>query len=389
MQGFSYRSPTRIEFGPGAVERIGDLFDHERPSTVLQVSSGDYPEELGISDAVLRAASARGITVVTDSGAEPNPKIEPVRRLVGLARREGVDLVLAVGGGSAIDTAKAVALGVPHDGDVWDFFAGTARPRRALPVGVVSTLPGSGSELSDCAVIQNGDRKVFLESDLILPRFAVVDPAYSLGVPAPYQASAVADMTAHLLEVYATDTTPVDVTDRLIEASFASLLTYGRRAVERPGDVDARAELHMLSLVTHNDGFLANGRLADWVGHKIEHEISGRYGLIHGEGMAVVTPAWIRFVAARKPRKLVQFAHRVFKVDVFDRTDEDVVTLLAERLEAFYRSLGLRTRLAEHGIGAEAIPGLAARATHGGTRTLGHYVTLDAADVGELLAHAL
>lgn len=389
MLPFHYLSPTAIDFGVGSISKLADRLSEVAPSSVLLVSTGDYPEKLGIADHVRQVADRIGAALAVDYGAQPNPKADHVRDLIALAREHHVDFVLAVGGGSAIDTAKAVALGVPYDGDFWDFFTGEATPNKALGVGAISTLPGSGSELSDCAVIQQGKDKIFFESDALLPRFAIVDPSYALSVPQHYQSAAIADMSAHMLEVYATDVTPVDVSDRLIEACFSSLLTYGRKVVADPKNVDARAELHMLSIVTHNDGFLANGRLADWVGHKIEHEISGLYGLVHGEGMAVVTPAWIRYVADRKPAKLVQFASRVLRFDVFDSEPREVVNHLADALEAFYRELGLRTRLGEHGIKRETLHEIASRATHDNTRIIGNYLSLNTDDVVALLEYAL
>lgn len=390
MQPIDYLAPTRFVLHDHALDALEDVLSRFEITTLLWVSSGDYVDRLGIADRIDEIAKARGFRVIADRSAEPNPKIGPVRALVDLARREHVDLVVGIGGGSSIDTAKAVALGARHDGDVWDFFEGNATPApsKVLPVGAISTLPGTGAEASDCAVIQNGERKVFFEDDAILPRFAVSDPSWSLTAPYFYQAAAIADMSAHLLETYATDV-PADATDRLIEASFASLVNQGRRFIDDPADASTRAELHVLSVITHNDGFLNNGRLADWVGHKVEHELSGLFGLVHGEGMALVTPAWVRYVADRKPAKLVQFASRVFGIDAFGSSGRLAVRRLADELEAFYRALGLRTRLPEFDIPESAIGEVARRATWDGERPVGHYLTLGTDEVATLLRNAL
>lgn len=389
MQPIDYLAPTRFVLRDHALDALDDVLSRFDITTLLWVSSGDYADRLGIAARIDRIAKDRGLRVLADRSAEPNPKIGAVRSLVDLAKREGVDFVIGIGGGSSIDTAKAVALGARYEGDVWDFFDGRATldPSQVLSVGAISTLPGTGAEASDCAVIQNGERKVFFENDAILPRFTISDPAWSLTAPRFYQAAAIADMSAHLLETYATDVT-VDTTDRLIEASFASLINQGRHFIDDPTDAHTRAELHILSVITHNDGFLNNGRLADWVGHKVEHELSGLFGLVHGEGMALVTPAWVRYVADRKPAKLVQFASRVSGIDAFDSTGRQTVRHLADELEAFYRALGLRTRLPQFEIPDSAIAEVARRATQDGARPVGHYLTLGTDEVAELLRYA-
>ncbi|MFT8530632.1 iron-containing alcohol dehydrogenase [Bifidobacterium aquikefiri] len=389
MQDFEFHEPTRTIFGRDALDQLSKVLLQLRVHSILAVSGVTYPEELGIQAKVTAVCDEQGIDLIWSDEVRPNPRLELVHQLVDTAREHNVDLVIAVGGGSSIDTAKTIALGVPYEHDVWDFFQRKAVPVTALPIGVISTIPGSGSEQSDCAVIQEGRNKVFFENPLILPNFTIINPEFSRSVPTVYQSSAIADMTAHLLEVYATDEAPVDVTDRLIEASFTSVLIYGRKVIRDPQDVAVRSELHMLSAVTHNDGILGKGRIPDWVGHKIEHEISGLFGLIHGEGMSVVTPAWMRFVAARKPDKLVQFATRVFHIDAVSWTDAEIVEIAAAELEAFYRELGLHTRLSEHGISRTDLEDIAFRATQDGSILLGNYLQLNTADVVELLEYAL
>ncbi|MFT8705104.1 iron-containing alcohol dehydrogenase [Bifidobacterium aquikefiricola] len=389
MQAFEFHEPTRTIFGRHALDQLSSVLLQLHVNSILAVSGTTYPEELGIRTTVAAVCDELGIDLIWSDEVRPNPRLELVHRLIGTAREHHVNLVIAVGGGSSIDTAKTIALGVPYHNDVWDFFQRKAVPATALPIGVISTIPGSGSEQSDCAVIQEGKNKVFFEHPLILPTFAIINPEFSRSVPTVYQSSAIADMTAHLLEVYATDEAPVDVTDRLIEASFTSILIYGRKVIRDPEDVDVRSELHMLSAVTHNDGILGKGRIPDWVGHKIEHEISGLFGLIHGEGMSIVTPAWLRFVASRKPDKLVQFATRVFHIDAVSWTNAEIVEIAAAELETFYRELGLHTRLSEHGISQSDLEKIALRATKHGSILLGNYLQLNTADVIELLEYAL
>ncbi|MFT8356789.1 MAG: iron-containing alcohol dehydrogenase [Bifidobacterium aquikefiri] len=234
MQDFEFHEPTRTIFGRDALDQLSKVLLQLRVHSILAVSGVTYPEELGIQAKVTAVCDEQGIDLIWSDEVRPNPRLELVHQLVDTAREHNVDLVIAVGGGSSIDTAKTIALGVPYEHDVWDFFQRKAVPVTALPIGVISTIPGSGSEQSDCAVIQEGRNKVFFENPLILPNFTIINPEFSRSVPTVYQSSAIADMTAHLLEVYATDEAPVDVTDRLIEASFTSVLHIWSQGDPRP-----------------------------------------------------------------------------------------------------------------------------------------------------------
>lgn len=212
---------------------------------------------------------------------------------------------MAVGGGSAIDTAKAVALGIPYEGDVWDFFEKGGIPQQVLPIGVIATLPASGSETSNAAILSNGEWKLGFEDNKIIPRFAIMNLEYTLGLPEFQTAAGVADILSHLLERYFSEIEHTDVTDYLIEGGVRALLINGKRLKENPRNIDARAEIQWLATIAHNN-LLDTGRIGDWGSHRIEHELSGQYGITHGEGMAIVLPAWIRYAAKVKPYKLSQ-----------------------------------------------------------------------------------
>lgn len=375
MVDFEYYNPAKIVFGEKSVDKIGDLIKENGATKLLLVYSGDFIKTLGIFDAVKNAAAENGIEFYENGNVVPNPSVDLVRELVLEGKKNGVDFVLAVGGGSSIDTAKAVALGIPYDGDVWDFFEKGVSPEKVLPIGVISTLPASGSETSNAAIISNKEWKLGFEDNRIIPKFAIMNPAYTLGLPAFQTAAGVADILSHLLERYFSDVKNTDVTDYLIEGAVRALLVNGRRLVKNPQDLNARAEIQWLASIAHNN-LLDTGRIGDWGSHRIEHELSGQYGITHGEGMAIVFPAWVRYISRIKPWKLAQLNVRVFGADVYNNTEEENAYALADVLENFFKELGLHTRLSGLNIDNSHFDEMAKRATRNGS--VGHYVPLDA-----------
>ncbi len=317
MVNFQYYNPAKIVFGQGAEKELPRLLKEEKVTSLLMVYSGEFIKELGIYSAVRNACRELGIEFHENGNVVPNPSIDLVRDLSSLGKKENIDFILAVGGGSSIDTAKVAALGIPYDGDAWDFFGKGAVTSKVLPVGVISTLPASGSETSNCAILSNGEWKLGYEDDRIIPKFAIMNPEYTLKLPAFQTACGVADILSHLLERYFSDALHTDVTDYLIEGAVKALLVNGERLVKYPDDLNARAEVQWLASVAHNN-LLDTGRIADWGSHRIEHELSAQYGITHGEGMAVVLVAWTKFAAEEKPRKLAQLATRVFGIDPYN-----------------------------------------------------------------------
>lgn len=382
MVNFQYHNPAKIVFGRGAEQELHRLLQEENVSSLLMVYSGDFIKELGIYSAVEEICRDLGVAFYENGSVVPNPSIELVRQLVKEGKETGVDFVLAVGGGSAIDTAKAVALGIPYDGDVWDFFDKGIAPEQVLPTGVITTLPASGSETSNCAILSNQQWKLGFEDDRIIPKFAIMNPEYTLGLPAYQTSCGVADILSHLLERYFSDVKHTDVTDYLIEGAVQALLINGERLMSNPKDLDARAEIQWLASVAHNN-LLDTGRIGDWGSHRIEHELSAQYGITHGEGMAVVLVAWTQYVAKVKPWKLAQLAVRVFHVDSFHYSEEQQAEILSKKLKEYFVSLHLKTTLSELGIGEEHFEQMAERATRNGP--VGHYVPLDARGFQEVL----
>ncbi len=386
MIGFTYYNPAKIVFGEGSERKLADLLREHKVTSLLLVYSGEFVKTLGIHDAVLDAVKELGIAFSESGEVVPNPSIELVRKLVAQGRRDHVDFVLAVGGGSSIDTAKAIAIGIPYDGDVWDFFEKGVSPASVLPIGVIATTASSGSETSNAAILSNGEWKLGFEDDRIIPKFAIMNPRYTANLPAYQTAVGVADVLAHLLERYFSDELHSDTTDFLIEGAIRALLVNGDRLIADPTDINARGELQWLASVAHNN-FLDAGRRADWGSHRIEHELSAQYNITHGEGMAVVLVAWTKYMAERKPWRPALLAARVFGADTFLYSEKERAYILAGELERIFRKLSLRTTLTELGIDDRDFEIMAKRATRNGT--VGHYLPLTAEAITDILKLAL
>ncbi|MBR6804294.1 MAG: iron-containing alcohol dehydrogenase [Paludibacteraceae bacterium] len=386
MISFEYYNPAKIVFGEESEKNLKGLLESYNVKSLLLVYSGDFIKTLGIYSVIEDAVNELGIKFSENGNVVPNPSVELVRELVKQGKKDNVDFVLAVGGGSSIDTAKAVALGIPYDGDVWDFFEKGVSPKEVLNIGVIATTASSGSETSNAAIISNGEWKLGFEDDRIIPKFAIMNPKFTAGLPRFQTFVGVADVLSHLLERYFSDAKNSDTTDYLIEGAIKALLLNADRLIENPQDVNARAEVQWLASVAHNN-FLDAGRIADWGSHRIEHELSAQYGITHGEGMAIVFTAWTKYAAEVKPWRLALLASRVFGVDAYDYTEKERALKLSEILEAFFKKIGVKTRLTELGISDKDFDTMAKRATRNGA--VGHYIPLDAKAFTEVLKLAI
>ena len=343
----------------------------------------------GLLDRVKGALEAAGIGFTDFGGIKPNPTDDRVYEGIGLVRSSGIDGIVAVGGGSAIDTAKAIACGVPYDGEFWDFYAGLAVVEQALPVGVVLTIPAAGSEGSGNSVITklDGMHKISLRTDWALrPKFACLNPELTFTLP-PYQtASGIADMMAHIFERYFSTTEGVGVTDRVAEGVLQAIIAEAPKVMAKPDDYDARANIMWCGTLAHN-GICGTGRKEDWVSHFMEHELSAVYGVTHGAGLAVITPAWMTFMATHRPSKIAQFARRVFHVDTID--DRLAALEGISRLRAFYSSLGLPVTLAGLGIENPDFDLLVSKLHENKGDEFGGYYRLTKAETREIYGLAL
>lgn len=386
MIGFEYYNPAKIVFGEDSEKKLKSLLSQHKVSSLLLVYSGDFIKTLGIYDVITDAVKELGIKFSESGEVVPNPSIELVRKLVAKGKEDKVDFVLAVGGGSSIDTAKAIALGIPYDGDVWDFFDKGVTPEQVLGIGVIATTASSGSETSNCAILSYGEWKKGFEDDRIIPKFAIMNPKYTVNLPSYQTFVGIADVLSHLLERYFSDEKYSDTTDYLIEGAIRALLVNADRLIEDPTNINARAEIQWLASVAHNN-FLDAGRSADWGSHRIEHELSAQYNITHGEGMAIVFTAWTKYIADIKPWRLALLASRVYGKDPYDYSEKERALLLSDELEKFFKKLGIKTHLSELGIDDKDFEVMAQRATKGGN--VGHYVPLDSQKIVEILKIAL
>ncbi len=385
MNDFVFRNPTKIVFGRKAEERVGEESRAVSSKVLLHYGGGSI-KRTGLHDRLMRSFAAAGVSVTELPGVKPNPRLSLVREGIATCREKGIGLVVAVGGGSAIDSAKAIAAGVPYAGDVWDFYEGRAEPREALPVGTVLTIPAAGSEASTGSVITNeeGGYKRAFNSELIYPRFSLLDPELAFTLPPEQVANGAADIMAHLMERYFTNARPVELTDRLIEGTLLTVIEAAPRVLARRDDYDAWAELMWSGTIAHNN-LLDTGREGDWGSHLIEHELSGAYDIAHGAGLAAVFPAWMKFVLSHDPARFLQFAVRVWGVDQSFQAPGRSALAGISRLEAFWSSLGLATRLSGLGIGAERLDEMALKCTGGGTAKVGNFVKLGKEEVLSIL----
>ena len=345
----------------------------------------------GLIERVKQSLAAAGIGVVELGGVKPNPRDTLVYQGIELCRKEGVDFILAVGGGSSIDSSKAIAMGVPYEGDFWDFYCGKAAIQAALPVGTVLTIAAAGSEGSgDSVVTREADGlKRGTGSDLIRPRFSILNPELTCTLPAYQTACGATDIMAHVFERYFTNTQEVEITDRLCEAVLLTMVKETPRVIAQPDLYEARANIMWAGTVAHTN-IVGVGREQDWNSHGIEHELSALYDCAHGAGLAVIMPAWMEFVYQHDVMRFAQIAVRLWGCQM-NFAHPDVTALEGIRcFRRFLHSIGMPVNFAELGAKEEDIPKLVEKFGIGDGRT-GGFVHLSAADIAEIYriaAHA-
>ena len=384
MLNFDLYMPARIVFGRDTQKKIGKLIKPHAKKILLHYGGGSIKKS-GLYDEVTASLSENGIDFVELGGVVPNPRLSLVQEGIALCKQEKVELILAVGGGSVIDSAKAIAMGVFHEGDVWDIFDQGLKIKKALPIAIVLTIPAAGSESSGDTVISNEEtgRKYGYGSPRLRPLVSVINPELFYTLPKNQIANGVADMMSHIFERYFTNTTHVDLTDALCEATLKTIISNAPKLLDNPRDYDAWAEIGFAGTVAHN-GLLGMGREQDWACHGMEHELSAAYDVAHGAGLAVLTPAWMRYVYKDNIDMFVQFAVNVMGVQKGFRDKEELVLEGIARLQAFYRRMGLPQSLAELGIDDKQLESMAQKASNfslGEEEPLGGFRKLRWADV--------
>lgn len=384
MENFTYCTPTKYVFGRDAESHAAEELKNINVGRVLVVYGGGSVIRSGLLARVISILDNAGIFHRELGGIQPNPTDPKVREGIGMCRRDKIEGLLAVGGGSVIDTAKAIAAGVPYDGDFWDFWAGKSVITEALPVGVLLTIPAAGSEGSGNSVITllDGLHKISLRTDYWLrPKFALLNPELTFTLPPEQTAAGIADMMAHIFERYFSPTADVEITDRVSEGVLKAIIEEAPKVMADPCDYQARANIMWSGTLAHN-GICGTGRKEDWASHAMEHEISAVYGVTHGAGLAVVMPAFMTFMAAHAPAKGAQLARRVF--DVVEPDDRKAALEGIERLKTFFASLGLPLTFSQLGIENPDVELLVRKLHENKGEIIGGYYPLGAKETAEI-----
>lgn len=377
MENFTFCSPTNFVFGKGTEEKVGELCCEYGAKKILIVYGGGSVVRSGLLDRVKDSLTKAGLVYTELGGVKPNPEDDKVREGIKMVREEGIDFLLPVGGGSTIDTAKGIACGALYDGDFWDFYVGKSVIQKAMPLGVVLTIPAAGSEGSGNSVITNIStmQKLSLRCpDHLRPVFSIMNPELTFTL-SPYQtACGICDMMVHIFERYFTNSEAVGISDRLCEGILESIMEEAPKVMADPENYDARANLMWAGNIAHN-GTCGIGRIEDWSSHFIEHEISSMYGVTHGAGLSVIFPAWMEFTSKTNPSKAKQLSIRVLGVSP-NYLNDDVIALGVNKLREFWKSLGLPVTMHELGVDNPDIDALVRNLHANKGEIIGNYVPL-------------
>lgn len=389
MLDFNFYTPTYFEFGRGKERMVGELIQRFGGKKVLVHYGGGSVVKNGLLSRVEKYLDEANVSYIKLGGVKPNPESDLVYNGIRLCKGNDIDFVLAIGGGSVIDSAKAIAAGVVYEGDFWNFFRDKDREvvKKSLPVGVILTIAAAGSEGSPSMVITHSDLKLKrgnIKCDVVRPKFAIMNPEFTLTLSSYQTACGIVDIMTHVLERYFSNIKDCIVTDRLCEAILKAVMECGKRLIENPNDYEARANIMWASTLAHNN-MCGVDREQDWASHKIEHELSAKYGIAHGAGLAVVVIKWMRYVSKRNPDKFREFGKNVFgiRTDLFG-TDDDYIEIGIQKLQEFWLSLGMPSSLEELGYQEEDLDDLVEYVDYTDEGTIGNYVKLGREDVRKI-----
>ncbi|MCL2185446.1 MAG: iron-containing alcohol dehydrogenase [Treponema sp.] len=379
MKNFEYCNKTKIIFGKGTENQVGSETAIYAKKVLLHHSGGSAVQS-GLIGKVKESLKSANVQWVELTGVKPNPRLSLVREGIEIAKKEKVELILAVGGGSVIDSAKAIAVGAVNDGDVWDFFDRKRATEKALPVAAILTIPAAGSESSISSVITNeeGPWKRGINFQCIRPVFSIMNPELTYSLPLYQTACGITDMMAHIMERYFTKERNVELTDELCEGTLRTIIRNGRKIFSGgENNYDARAEIMWAGTIAHN-GLLDTGRIGDWASHALDHELSALFDIAHGAGLAIIFPAWMRYNIKEDTPRLARFAAKVWGVDGAFYDLEQAALEGVMRMETFFRSIGMPVRFADANIDPSCIHEMAKRAVHFGP--IGNYRKLEEKD---------
>ena len=388
MINFDYRNPTRVVFGKGTIAKAGPLVKEYHGTTVLVHYGSGSIKSNNVYDTAIKSLTAAGLSIVELGGVKPNPRLALIQEGIKLCREKKVDFILAIGGGSVIDSAKAIGVGVPYEGDVWDFFMDRAIPKTTLPVATILTIAAAGSETSWSSVVtnDNGALKRPLDIDVIYPVFSILDPETMYSLPAYQTGCGISDMFVHVFERYFTRVQNVDLTDRLCEAIMKSIIYNAPKVMANPKDYDARAEIMWAGSVAHNN-LVGTGRTGDFASHMIEHELSAFNDVAHGAGLAILVPNWMKYVYKHDPGRFVQFAVRVFNIEENFHNPTETIVRGIDALRSFFSSLGMPATLGDIGIKEQDFRAIAEKTKKFDPvkGTVGNFIGLKNEDIVEIL----
>ncbi|MDB5085133.1 MAG: iron-containing alcohol dehydrogenase [Bacilli bacterium] len=391
MNPFRFQNPTALYYGSGQIEQHLETEVKKYGDRVLLVYGGGSIKSTGLYDKVLGILGKASITVYELPGIEPNPRLSSVNKGISICRENQVDLILAVGGGSVIDAAKAIAGGVKYEGNVWDFYTRRARAEDALPLGTILTLSATGSEMNGTSVISNleTEEKRSTSALALYPRFSFCDPANTLTVPKNQTVYGIVDMMSHVFEQYFTHTEHVMLQEQMCESLLRTIIAHAKPVLEDPANYHGREALMYCSTMALN-GIISMGVEPDWACHAIEHVISAYYDIPHGGGLAIVFPNWMKHVASGKEAKFARLAVQVFDIDAKGKSEQQLAFAGIAAVRSFFDEIGAPRTLGDYGIGEERIEEMAAEAAKGwGAGTIGNFQKLTKSDIESILRMCL
>ncbi|AYA77781.1 NADH-dependent alcohol dehydrogenase [Bacillus sp. Y1] len=387
MKNFSYRNPTKLIFGKGQIEELRNELP-KYGSKVLLVYGGGSIKRNGLYEEVQTILASLSAEVFELSGVEPNPRLSSVQKGINMARENHVDFILAVGGGSVLDCVKAIAVGVPYQGDVWDIIKGNAKAMEALPFGAILTLAATGSEMNNNSVITNWDtqEKIGWSSTVSYPEFSILDPVYTYSVPKDQTVYGMVDIMSHVFEQYFHHVKNTHLQDRFCESLLKTVIETAPQLIENLEDYDLRETILYTGTIALNKS-LGMGTQGEWSTHDIEHAVSAVYDIPHGGGLAILFPNWMKHVLDENVGRFVQFATRVFDIVPDGKSEREVALEGIEALRQFWNSIGAPSRLADYGIGDENLELMADKAYAKGS--LGVFNNLTKEDIVEIYRASL
>ena len=356
MNNFNYYAPTKVVFGTSSENEVGKLILEQNCKKILIHYGGQSAIKSGLIDRVRKSLDEAGINYIELGGVVPNPRLSLVYKGIELCKQEQVDFILAVGGGSVIDSAKAIGYGVANEGDVWDYYEYTRVPTSCLPIGVILTISAAGSEMSNSSVITNDNTNIKrgYSSDYSRPKFAIMNPELTMTLPDYQTSCGTVDILMHTMERYFTKEGTSDLTDNLAEALLKNVMRFGKILVDKPNDYKARAEIMWAGSLSHN-GLMACGTKdnGDWSTHKLEHELSGMFDVAHGAGLAAIWATWARYVYLEGKDRFLKFALNVMEIP-YTNDDDTTINLGIDKMEEYFKSINMPTSIKELGINPTA-----------------------------------